>query len=52
MPMRVHQVRADWVTPLLRPNSGTLHIRVPTHKNNAIDDPLPHNWKPAISDNV
>ncbi|RCW75405.1 transposase IS66-like protein [Marinobacter nauticus] len=26
--------------------------RLPTQKNNAIDELLPHNWKPAISDKV
>ena len=26
--------------------------RLPTQKNNAIDELLPHNWKPTISDKV
>ena len=27
-------------------------IRLPTQKNNAIEDLLPHIWKPAIPDKV
>lgn len=26
--------------------------RLPTQKNNAIDELLPHNWKPAIPNKV